>query len=121
LPTKNSQTAFTPRNHLSVHDAGELHQRPIAHHLDDAAMMLGNHRLNNFGTPRFEHSQGARLVTSIRRLTDYIDIRSIVAGPNRNFPALGETTNWLYQLTYKVETAAFMVAKETWLGRRPWP
>jgi hypothetical protein len=37
-------------------------------------MMFGNHRLNNFGTPRFERSQGARLVT-LREAAeaDYID------------------------------------------------
>jgi len=71
---KKSQTAFTPRKHLSVHGTGELYQRPIAHHLDDAAMMFGSHRLNNFGTPRFEHSQGARFVTLHQAAeADYID------------------------------------------------
>jgi len=45
-----------------------------AHHLDDAVMTFGNHRLNNFGTPRFEHSQGARFVTLHQAAeADYID------------------------------------------------
>ena len=42
--------------------AGELDQHPVAHQLDDAAVMLGDCRLKNLSTPGLERSQGAGLI-----------------------------------------------------------
>ena len=45
-----------------VDDAGELDQRAVAHELDDAAVMFGDHRIDDLAAQRLEPGQGARLV-----------------------------------------------------------
>jgi len=46
-----------------IDDTGELDQRPIAHQLDQAAVMLGDRRFQQLLAMRLEGGQGARLVS----------------------------------------------------------
>ena len=45
-----------------IDDGVELHQGSVAHELDDAALMLGEQRIDHFSTQRLDRRERRRLV-----------------------------------------------------------
>src|SRR5262245_55424474 len=64
--------------------AGELDQYPVTHHLDDAAVMIGDHWLQDTFAPLFQCSESSRLV-----LLDEAAVADHVGGQDGGQAALG--------------------------------
>ena len=78
-----------------VHGAGEFHQHPIAHQLDDAPTMLRHQRLEDIFVPGLNRGQGADLVGS-----HHAAIADHVGGQNGGKTALGAFFGHLVPLVY---------------------
>ncbi|QRY68526.1 hypothetical protein JVX98_09705 [Ensifer sp. PDNC004] len=55
------------RTRDGVDHGAEFHDRAVAHELDDAPVKIVQKRIENFGSPRLDGGQRARLVGSINR------------------------------------------------------
>ena len=67
-----------------IDDRGELDDRAVAHQLDDAALVLGDDRIDRLGAKRLDRGKRAGLVGF-----DQARIADDVGGQDRRQPALG--------------------------------